>query len=424
MSYTKKTLQTQKHDQDGKSSTTLAAVAFQDHLVRSLNLGLGAPVRIGPRQVGLGPAAKAKQKQKKEIKSQTDTGLRRQRPKESTKKEDKEYVLDAKPAPLTLAQKLGLVEAPEQLLSENDWQNVKTKSNERDDSKLPCVICKEDFGTQEQVLLSCSHVFHRACLQAFERFTGKKTCPMCRREQYQTRVIHEGAKQHRNKCATMIQAAWRGYVVRCWYMKLRETVPPTDPKLKKKFYASRLSSITDRMLRSCDFNIDVFLTEIDENLAASRAIFRNFDATFNIMSEEQWEEVQLKAVTRQELECPICLGALVLSDQLGNGPPSSYTTQDLHHAMSSLSKQTDRPNSSQKTRDQGKDSVISKITPQNNSPAEARCCGKTGIRKTVLLSCSHVFHETCLATFEELTCEERPVCPVCRSLYQKRVLSL
>lgn len=424
MSYTKKTLQTQKHDQDGKSSTTLAAVAFQDHLVRSLNLGLGAPVRIGPRQVGLGPAAKAKQKQKKEIKSQTDAGLRRQRPKESTKKEDKEYVLDAKPAPLTLAQKLGLVEAPEQLLSENDWQNVKTKSNERDDSKLPCVICKEDFGTQEQVLLSCSHVFHRACLQAFERFTGKKTCPMCRREQYQTRVIHEGAKQHRNKCATMIQAAWRGYVVRCWYMKLRETVPPTDPKLKKKFYASRLSSITDRMLRSCDFNIDVFLTEIDENLAASRAIFRNFDATFNIMSEEQWEEVQLKAVTRQELECPICLGALVLPDQLGNGPPSSYTTQDLHHAMSSLSKQPDQPNSSQKTRGQGKDSVISKITPQNNSPAEARCCGKTGIRKTVLLSCSHVFHETCLATFEELTCEERPVCPVCRSLYQKRVLSL
>lgn len=40
-----------------------------------------------------------------------------------------------------------------------------------------------------------------------------------------------------------IQAAWRGYVVRCWYMKLRETVPPTDPKLKKKFYASRVSLI-------------------------------------------------------------------------------------------------------------------------------------------------------------------------------------
>lgn len=57
------------------------------------------------------------------------------------------------------AQKLGLVEAPEQLLSENDWQNVKTKSNERDDSKLPCVICKEDFGTQEQVCVIPCHKF-------------------------------------------------------------------------------------------------------------------------------------------------------------------------------------------------------------------------------------------------------------------------
>ena len=42
----------------------------------------------------------------------------------------------------------------------------------------------------------------QACLQAFERFSGRKTCPMCRKEQYQTRVIHEGAKQHRHMCAT------------------------------------------------------------------------------------------------------------------------------------------------------------------------------------------------------------------------------
>ena len=52
------------------------------------------------------------------------------------------------------AQKLGLIEAPDQPLSEKEWHNVKTKSNERDDSKLPCVICKEDFGTQEQVCIT------------------------------------------------------------------------------------------------------------------------------------------------------------------------------------------------------------------------------------------------------------------------------
>jgi len=49
------------------------------------------------------------------------------------------------------AQKMGLIEAPEQSLTETDWKVMKDKSNKRDDSKLPCVICKEEFGTQEQV---------------------------------------------------------------------------------------------------------------------------------------------------------------------------------------------------------------------------------------------------------------------------------
>ena len=37
-----------------------------------------------------------------------------------------------------------------------------------------------------------------------------------------------------------IQAAWRGYVVRCWYKKFREEVPPNDPNLKKKFYQEKV----------------------------------------------------------------------------------------------------------------------------------------------------------------------------------------
>ena len=49
------------------------------------------------------------------------------------------------------AQKLGLVEAPKPLLSEDDWKQVKSQSNDRNDSWEPCVICKEDFGTQQQV---------------------------------------------------------------------------------------------------------------------------------------------------------------------------------------------------------------------------------------------------------------------------------
>jgi len=41
------------------------------------------------------------------------------------------------------------------------------------------------------------------CLQSFERFTGRKSCPMCRRESYQTRVVHEGVAHLREKMATV-----------------------------------------------------------------------------------------------------------------------------------------------------------------------------------------------------------------------------
>ena len=43
-------------------------------------------------------------------------------------------------------------------------------------------------------------------------------------------------------------------------------------------------------------------------------------------------------------------------------------------------------------------------------------------RPTVLLSCSHVFHATCLQAFEEFSFEKRRECPVCRSSYHKKIM--
>ncbi|KAL9967030.1 hypothetical protein ACROYT_G025186 [Oculina patagonica] len=287
--------------------------------------------------------------------------------KESHEKE--EYVLDPKPAPLSLAQKLGLVEAPELLLSDKEWKQVKEKSNARQDSSQPCVICKEDFGLQQQVLLSCSHVFHRTCLEAFERFSGRKSCPMCRKEQYQRRIIHEGAKEYRIKCATRIQAAWRGYIVRQWYQKLRQTVPPKDPKLRRKFYEDKFQSITDRLVQSMEArnqSVDDLLLEIDQTIAASRHTMRQLDGdSGEVMAETDWDQVQFQAVNRCVTDCPICI--MPLSDQ--------------------------------------------GLYKKNSSS-----------RPIVLLSCSHVFHATCLEAFEEFSLDKRHVCPVCRSLYHKKTL--
>lgn len=407
------------------SPTTLTAVAFQDHLAKSLGLN----DVIGPRQIGLGPAARAKQR--KPVKSNIDIGrFGRSKPSQPKKKvePEKEYVLDPAPPPLTLAQRMGLVEAPGQLLSESEWQHAKEKSNQRDDSKMPCVICKEDFGTQEQVLLSCTHVFHRSCLQAFERFTGKKSCPMCRKEQYQTRVIHEGSRQYRHKCATIIQALWRGYVVRCWYLKLRETIPPKDPKLRQKFYQDRLRNITDRMVRSCDFNVGEFLRDIDSNLEASRNVFRDFDARFHQITDDEWDQIQLKAVERGHEDCPICLTALVSTSYIDSSK-SFFVTKSKDTASGKLRSQQKKNSeppkqSASKTRG-NKTNASAKNkhdTRSNNYENEAE--SQTVVRKTVLLSCSHVFHVTCLEMFEELNVDNTSnLCPVCRTKYQKKVLA-
>jgi len=49
------------------------------------------------------------------------------------------------------AQRYGLVEAPPQLLTEDEWKKVKEKANLRQDFQQPCVICKEELGLHQHV---------------------------------------------------------------------------------------------------------------------------------------------------------------------------------------------------------------------------------------------------------------------------------
>ena len=64
-----------------------------------------------------------------------------------------EHVLDKAPPPLSLAQRMGLVEAPPTLLSSAEWAKVKSMSVHRHDSASPCPICHEPFGLTKQVHL-------------------------------------------------------------------------------------------------------------------------------------------------------------------------------------------------------------------------------------------------------------------------------
>ncbi|XP_005673141.1 RING finger protein 32 isoform X2 [Sus scrofa] len=293
----------------------ITAAALQDHILRDLQIR--NPSRAPPPSKTKVPKTEARAKSpQRNRKPGVDTGPKKPTRGPGLEDAEKEYVLDPHPPPLTLAQKLGLFDPPPRPLSSAEWERVKQRSVLQGDSLQPCPICKEEFELRPQVLLSCSHVFHRACLQAFEKFTNKKTCPLCRKNQYQTRVIHDGARLFRTQCATRIQASWRGHVVRTWYRDLRRRVPPTDAKLRRKFF----------------------------------------------------EE---KALHRETRECSICLTPLSLSVRGGD---------DGHPAHPS--------------------------------------------RETVLLSCSHVFHHTCLLALEEFSVGDSPLhaCPLCRSCYQKKRL--
>jgi len=114
------------------------------------------------------------------------------------------------------------------------------------------------------------------------------------------------------------------------------------------------------------------------------------------------------------MECPICLTGLSLPSDLHIQKEAKV--KSVFHLTSAenlpRSKRTSTQKSSAKEGKCGVDSCDSEINGQG--------------RQTVLLSCSHVYHSTCLEMFEELTLADknRHLCPVCRTAYQKKVISV
>uniref|UniRef100_A0A8C9QXB9 Ring finger protein 32 n=1 Tax=Scleropages formosus TaxID=113540 RepID=A0A8C9QXB9_SCLFO len=306
----------------------IRAVALQDHMARTLhmeNVSLREPVRRRCSSV-----------QKK------------------GKHREKTPSIQNLPLP---SQRLGLVDAPPISLTTQEWEHVKARSVQEGDSVQPCVICREEFRLQVSYLPPRSQC---------SRFSGKKCCPMCRREQYETRVIHDGARIYREKCAVRIQACWRGHVVRKWYKEIRKTVPPKDKLLRRKFFEIKLQEVSDSFLQSCNTNVEEFLDTLDDSVELSRTVFRQFEMQhISTTTGQSWEEIRQKALQRETLDCPICLAPL--------GLDGAETGGDRH-------------------------------------------------RVRALLSCSHLFHLCCLESFEVFCWDENLLCPLCRSPYQKMII--
>ncbi|XP_053465363.1 RING finger protein 32 isoform X2 [Nycticebus coucang] len=294
-----------------KDNLAITAVALQDHILHDLRLqDLSVATTKVPKKKNRSKALK------RETKAVIDTGLRKCAQGPKVEDPEKEYVLDPKPPPLTLAQKLGLFEPPPLPLSSDEWEKVKQRSVLQGDSMQPCPICKEEFRLHPQVLLSCSHVFHKKEPVSNQSDTG------------------------------------RG--------------PAVQNQVCDKF-----TEISHRILCSYHTNIEELFSEIDHCLAINRSVLQQLEEKCGReITEEDWQKIQVQALHREASECSICLTPLSLSQA------SMGVWQ--------------RP------------------------------------RETVLLSCSHMFHHTCLLALEEFSSGDSAsfhTCPLCRSCYQKKILN-
>lgn len=306
---------------DKQNSSAVLSAAFQQQFMRDLNINFSTKIER--------------------------PGRRRLRPRED----------------LTLAQKMDLAPKPAPKLTTEEWEKVHAKAMDRDMSE-ECPICCEEFRDQDQVLLSCTHVFHKVCLANFERFSGQRSCPICRTKEYEKRKIDDGRIAYERSCAVKIQALWRGYVVRKAYEKMKLHIPPKDPAKRKEFYYNKLMNAgkqLQQVMEHKDNAIDALFAEFDRNVQNARTTLEFASMQMRTIEDYEWEVIKQRADLRADVECPICMMAF------GAG------------------------------------------------------------KHQVLLSCSHVFHDSCLYSFEKFTVNQLQTengmsaagCPMCRSPYQK-----
>ena len=197
-------LQKKKKTQD---LTIIHAAALQDHYT-NLHGALGKPQKLAPIM----------KKYKKPGSEGGFTTSTKEKSLEEQQNQQNSRKMQIYYKKLTLAQRLGIIEAPPAPLSNEAWKKIENQSLKRisSDKEILCPICLEEFNSENQIILSCSHVFHSKCLKSFEQHTKIKMCPICRRKDYDSRLTDQGTKFFKEKSAIRIQKIWRGY----WQRKL------------------------------------------------------------------------------------------------------------------------------------------------------------------------------------------------------------
>uniref|UniRef100_A0A9J7YXH4 Ring finger protein 32 n=1 Tax=Cyprinus carpio carpio TaxID=630221 RepID=A0A9J7YXH4_CYPCA len=185
-------------------------------------------------------------------------------PEQTQGQEEREFDLDR--GPLTLAE-------------------VKTRFIQEGDSTQTCVICREEFRLKSQVT-SCDLV-------------PLKSCPMCRKEQYETR------------CAVRIQAFWRGYLVRKWHsnMKYFAWLCLTETHFHVTCFLNQFQEMNDSLVGSCS-------TDVKWRIRTGWKLKRRFAIMPLLLHLHMQTETEIPAVQRGVQDCLICLNHLGSNNSL------------------------------------------------------------------------------------------------------------
>jgi len=358
-----------------RRSNTLHAAALQDHFSRSLKLDLHMR-RCNPSKLSLNKTSNNSDETAVDAWTCDNCTLfNRDGGRRCGACGSSKFVQQKESSKSTLAQKLGIVPGPPQCLSEAEWGELETRCARRKDSYEPCPICQQEFGTDMQLILSCSHVFHKECLEAFERFVRSKerSCPLCRRRNYQKRIISQGTEAYRDTNALRIQRCFRGYRERIrFHQNIKEHYKFGfgNPALRKVFFAKQLNAVTDRLVKTIsaeEDSLEKLFRDIDNSLLLSHQVFGKKDC----LTSDDWSAIFQKVKKRDDCECPICMCNISISD---------CTTVNL---------EPDREESNQ--------------------------------RRVIILDCSHVFHDTCINSFERFNIDKADKCPMCRAMYREKM---
>lgn len=296
---------------------------------------------------------------------------------------------------LTLAQKLGIIPAPPQPLSNDNWALIEQQAQKRKEGEGLCPICLEAFKGEDQTILSCSHMFHKNCLLSFEKLCKIKMCPICRKQDYDKKETNQGFLYYQTKCILLIQKIIRGYLARKLFFEL--LVPQhkeiRSKLLKRKFMCYKLKKIGKR---------------IDKNLSrqkkASEIILEKIERTVKEKSmaiSHNLEELQHLEIKTQEKREKVL----------------EIVWNQYHGNLEIEKKKFEKENSISVQKEWVE---IKKKGIERCGVDCAICLNKLFNKKPLyLLSCSHIFHIHCIEALERYSIQNKKKCPICRDAYQK-----